>query len=166
MIAAVSENGVIGLGNRLPWRLPDDLKEFKRITMGHHLVMGRRTWEGVGSLPGRTTIVLSRSARDLPEGTLGASSVEEAIEMAADAGETELFVAGGGEIYRQALERVDRIYLTRVQAEVEGDTLFPDLGSEWREVSRQDRQADDRHQHAFSLLVLERDGAPAEAASP
>ena len=156
MIAAVADNGVIGVDNGLPWRLPKEMKEFKRRTMGHHLIMGRKTWESVGVLAGRTTIVLSRSQLSLPAGVLAASSLDEALACAAAAGEEEAFVAGGGEVYRQALGRAERLYLTRVHAEIEGDTTFPSLDDSWMEVSRCDEEPDERNAYGFSLLVLER----------
>lgn len=127
MIVAVADNGVIGKDNSLPWRLSADLKRFKSLTTGHHLLMGRKTFQSIGRpLPNRTTIVLSRGAPELPDGVLSASSLAEAIDIAKEAGETEAFVAGGATIYRDALSLADRLYLTRVQGEFEGDTRFPD----------------------------------------
>ena len=127
IIAAVADNGVIGRGNDIPWRLPDDWKRFKQVTMGHHLLMGRKTWDSIGrALPGRTTIVISRSSPSLPEGVLLAGSLEEALRIAAASGEDEAFVAGGAEIYARALSTADRLLITRVHCSPEGDTFFPE----------------------------------------
>ncbi len=158
LIAAVSENGVIGRGGGLPWRLSKDLRRFKELTMGHHLVIGRRTWDEVGKpLPGRIMVVVTRDREFAPDGVLVAHSLEEALDLAA--GDFEVFVGGGAEIYRVALERalVDRLYITRVHAEVEGDTVFPEIDLKgWRLVSREDHDSDDRNEYPFSFLVYER----------
>ena len=130
LIAAVAANGVIGRGNRLPWRLPADLRRFKELTLGHALVMGRRTYESIGRpLPGRVTVVLTRDPAFAPPGVAVARNLDEALAAAAAAcpGSGEVFVAGGAEVYAQALPRAGRLYLTRVEAEVEGDTRFPDF---------------------------------------
>lgn len=127
IIVAVARNGVIGLDNQLPWRISGDLKHFKALTLGHHLLMGRKTFESVGkALPGRTTIVLSRGAPELPAGVAHATSLDRATELARAAGETEAFVAGGAAVYAEALPKADNLYLTRVAIEVAGDTYFPD----------------------------------------
>ena len=157
LIAAVADNGVIGRDGELPWRLPADLAHFKRTTMGHHLVVGRKPFESTGALPGRTTIVVSRRAGPLPEGVLRAGSPDEALALAASRGEDEAFVAGGEGVYRAALARADRLYLTRVHATVEGDAYFPDLAlEEWRLVERRDHPADERHPYAMSFERYER----------
>jgi dihydrofolate reductase len=157
IIAAVARNGVIGADGNLPWRLADDLRLFKKRTMGHHLVMGRKTWESVGALPGRTTIVLSSRSLDLPTGVEQARSLDDAFSMAKRSGEEELFVAGGGVVYRAALARVDRIYLTRVDAAVAGDTTFPPLDEEqWHPVATESYEADARNEHGFEVVVLDR----------
>jgi len=128
LIAAVAANGIIGRDNRLPWRLPADLLRFKELTLGHALVMGRRTYESIGRpLPGRVTVVLTRAPAFSPPGVLVARSLDEALATAAGAAPGELFVAGGAEVYAQALPRADRLYLTRVEAAVEGDARFPDF---------------------------------------
>jgi dihydrofolate reductase len=158
LIVAVSSNGVIGRDGGLPWHLPADLKHFKRTTMGHHLIIGRRTWEEVGEpLPGRTMVVVTRSRRFAPEGAQVVRSVERALELAAE--DEEPFIGGGSQIYRIALARdlVDRIYLTRIHAEVEGDTFFPDFDlEEWKLVSEEHHEADDRNEFDYSFLVYER----------
>ncbi len=158
LIAAVADNGVIGRGNDLPWRLPADLRRFKRLTLGHHLIVGRKTWQAIGRpLPGRTMLVLSRTRRPAPAGARLCGSLDEALAVAERAGDDEPFVAGGEQIYRLALPRAERIYLTRVHAAPDGDAHFPELepGS-WRLVSREDRPADRRNAHAMSFEIYER----------
>jgi dihydrofolate reductase len=155
LIVAVSENGVIGRDGGLPWRLSKDLRRFKQLTMGHHLVIGRRTWEEVGTpLPGRIMVVVTRDRTFAADGVLVAHSLDEALDLVRD--DDEPFIGGGAEIYRMALERsmVDCLYITRVHAEVEGDTFFPEIDLEaWRLISREDHEADDRNQYPFSFLV-------------
>jgi len=158
LIVAVSSNGVIGRDGDLPWHLPADLKHFKRTTMGHHLIIGRRTWDEVGKpLPGRTMVVVTRSRRFFPEGVFVVRSVEQALELAAE--DDEPFIGGGSQIYKIALARdlVDRIYLTRIHAEVEGDTFFPDFDLDDRElVSEEHHKADEKNEFDYSFLVYER----------
>lgn len=158
LIVAVSSNGVIGRGGDLPWYLPADLKHFKRTTMGHHLIIGRRTWEEVGKpLPGRTMVVVTRIRRLAPEGAQVVRSVEQALELAA--ADDEPFIGGGSQIYTIALagDLVDRIYLTRIHAEVEGDTFFPDFDlDEWELISEEHHEADEKNEFDFSFLVYER----------
>jgi len=160
LIVAMAEGGVIGRAGRLPWHLPADLARFKRLTMDHHLVLGRRTWESIGrALPGRRMLVVSRRAKELelPEGVRGVTSVDEALAIAEQAGDDEVFVAGGARVYREALPRADRLYLTWVQAEVTGDTFFPPVDpADWREVAREEVAADDRNPYATSFTVFER----------
>jgi dihydrofolate reductase len=159
-IVAASENGVIGRGNQLPWHLPADLRRFKALTMGHHLLMGRRTWDSVGKpLPGRPIVVISRRKISLPEGVHLVASPKAAIELARTAGESEAFLAGGAEIYRLALaeDLIDRVYLTRIHQSFEGDATFPELASErWQLVERQDCPADERNPYDFSYLTYDR----------
>lgn len=156
IIAALAENGVIGRDNRLPWHLPDDLKHFRRLTIGHPVIMGRRNYESLGRpLPDRLNIVVTRDPGYAAPGCRVAHSLAQAFEAAAGAG--EIFVIGGGELYAQTLERADRLYLTCVHARVEGDTRFPDFDpGAWREVERVRHEADDRHPYAFSFVTLER----------
>jgi dihydrofolate reductase len=158
LIVAVSANGVIGRDGGLPWYLPADLKHFKRTTMGHHLIVGRRTWEEVGKpLPGRTMVVVTRSRRFAPDGAQVAHSVEQALELAAE--DDEPFIGGGSQIYRIALARdlVDRVHLTRIHAEVEGDTFLPDIDfGGWELVSEEHHEADDKNEFDYSFLVYER----------
>lgn len=136
IIVAAAENDVIGRGNELPWSLSADLRRFKRLTMGHHLVVGRRTWESIGRpLPGRKMLVISRSEQKLPDEVQAAGSLDEALAIARHAGEDETFVAGGATIYALALPLADRLHLTRVHREIEGDVLLPPVDFErWRLV--------------------------------
>ncbi len=158
LIVAVSSKGIIGREGGLPWHLPADLKHFKSTTMGHHLIIGRRTWEEVGKpLPGRTMVVVTRSRHFAPEGAEVVRSVEQALEIAAE--DAEPFIGGGSQIYRIALARdlVDRIYLTRIHAEVEGDTFFPDFDlDEWELASEEHHHADEKNEFNYSFLVYER----------
>ncbi len=160
IIVAVSENGVIGRDGGLPWHLSADLQRFKRLTMGHTIVMGRRTWESIGRvLPGRTMIVVSRQADyHVPvEGICVANSLEDALQIAAAAGEDETFIVGGAELYREALSRADRLYLTRVHAQIDGDTQFPQFdSSEWQLVSNEQHPANAKNDHSYSFEVYER----------
>lgn len=138
LVAAVSRNGIIGTEGRLPWHLPGDLKRFKALTMGHVLVMGRRTWESIGRpLPGRRSIVITRSSIS---GIETAKSLDEAL--AAASGAEEVFLIGGAGVYREGVLRADRLHLTRVQADVEGDVRFPDVDmTGWRLQSTEDYPA-------------------------
>lgn len=143
LIVAMAKNRTIGVNNTLPWRCPEDLKHFKALTMGHHIIMGRKTYDSIGKpLPGRTTVIVTRN-RDLQvEGCLVAHSLQEAI--AACAGDTEAFIVGGAELYAQALPLVDTLYITEIQQDVAGDAHFPELDREtWLEASREKRSQTD-----------------------
>ncbi|MCZ6792762.1 MAG: dihydrofolate reductase [Planctomycetota bacterium] len=155
-ILAVSENGVIGRAGDLPWHLPADLRRFKALTMGHPIVMGRRTYESVGRLlPGRTTVVLSRDPGYEVEGAVMARSLDDALERLS--GEEEVFIVGGEAVFREALPRARRLYLTRVHARVEGDVFFPEDELErWELRSDEPRPADEEHRHPYSFRVYER----------
>jgi dihydrofolate reductase len=160
IIVAVAENGVIGRGGTLPWRLSADLQRFKRLTMGHTIIMGRRTWESIGRpLPGRQTVVVTRQPNyrlEDPTVTV-ASSLEQARKTAQNAGDDEAFIVGGAELYRAALPEADRLYLTRVDAEVDGDTFFPEVAwSEWRLIDSDQHGADAKNEHAFTFETYER----------
>lgn len=152
-VVAMSKNRVIGNQNQLPWKLPEDLKRFRQITTGHPIILGRKTFESIGRLlPNRTHIIISRQREYQVEGAKIVHSMEEAFECAQKLSE-EVFVVGGAEIYRMALPRVDRLYLTLIHAEIEGDTWFPDYSNDtFQEVSRED------HEGAlpFSFLVLDK----------
>ena len=156
IIAAMDRNRLIGDGDRLPWRLPADLRRFKALTMGKPIVMGRRTHESIGrALPGRRNIVLSRDPDYRAPGCDVAASLEEALEMCADA--EELMIIGGAELYARALPRADRLHLTLLHATFSGDAWFPDYDErEWREVSRENHVADTESPSAYSFVDLER----------
>lgn len=162
LIAAVAANGVIGRNNGLPWHLPADLHLFKTLTMGHFLIMGRRTWESFAHpLPGRRIVVLTRRPDWQPageaEGVEAARSLEESLERAREAGDPEAFVAGGTEVFREALPRADRIYLTRVEAEVPGDTYFPEFDvAGWKIIEEEHHEADADHLYPFTFQILDR----------
>ena len=154
LVVAVARNGVIGRDNDLPWRLPDDLKHFKAITLGKPVVMGRRTFESIGRpLPGRENRVVSRRPDFDAPGCRVFASLEEALVGA----EPEVMVIGGGQIYAAALPLAQRLYLTEVDAELEGDAKFPEIDPDaWREASCEAHAADERHAHAFRFRLLER----------
>ena len=158
LVVAMARNRVIGRDKRLPWRLPADLAYFKQVTLGHPVVMGRRTHESIGKpLPGRHNIVVSRNRGFLAPGCTRVASLEEAWEAAGDA--AEVCVIGGTSLFAEALPLADRIHLTEVQAEVPGDTFFPEFDrSQWteREVAR--HAADERHAYPFRIVVLDRRG--------
>ncbi len=158
LIAAMGENRVIGKQGGLPWRLPADLRFFKQTTWGRPVIMGRVTWDSVGRpLPGRRNIVVSRRKDFAPVGAEVANSLDAALRLVAD--EPEVFVVGGAQLYTAALPRADRIYLTVIHQEFEGDTWFPEFeGPAWRLVSRDDRGADSENPYPFSFLVYERVG--------
>lgn len=156
IIAAMDRNRLIGRDGDLPWRLPADFRHFKATTMGHHLIMGRRTFESMpGILAGRTIVVVTRQNDYGAEGALVASSIDDALEMSR--GDDEIFIAGGALIYRQALAIVDRMYLTFIDAAFEGDTWFPEWdASLWKEVSRVDHEPDEKNRWPYAFVVLER----------
>jgi dihydrofolate reductase len=156
IIAALADNGVIGRAGSLPWHLPDDLRHFKSLTMGRPILMGRRTFEAIGRpLPGRRNLVLTRRALPFPAGVQAVSSLASALEACAK--DPELCVIGGADVYRQALPQTDRLELTRVHAAPDGDVTFPDFKLEqWREISRIEHAADERHASAMTFLTLER----------
>ena len=156
IIVAASENNAIGNQGELPWRLPDDLKRFKAVTMGKPIVMGRKTWDSIGRpLPGRQNIVITRQPDFSAEGCDVVASVQEAIAIAGDV--DEIMVIGGSQIYELALPLARRLYLTRVHAEVEGDAFLPTIDeTQWRLVSDESHAADERHEFSFSFRILER----------
>lgn len=159
IIAIVAANDVIGRGNELPWHMPADLKRFKQLTMGHHLIMGRKTFQSVGKpLPGRINVIVTRSVDFNPDGVAVARSVEEAISKAEAAGDDEIFIAGGAEIYGQTLHRADRMYITRLHGEPQGDTFFPEFDdvNEWQLVDAEHFEADEKNEYPYSFLTYER----------
>ncbi|MBA7688119.1 IS1595 family transposase ISSsu9 [subsurface metagenome] len=166
LIAAVSENNVIGRDNTLIWRIPQDMKRFKEITWGHHVIMGRKSFESLQNpLSSRTNIILTRQRSYHPEGCAESKSAEdpdcfvvhspeEALALSRMRRETEVFIAGGEQVYRRFLELADRIYLTRVHHTFEGDTFFPDLEGDWVETHREERP--DEKPYAFSFVTYSR----------
>ena len=160
IIAIVAANGVIGRDNALPWHMSTDLKRFKTLTMGHAMIMGRKTFESLGGriLPGRPHIVVTRQPIAI-EGVQVAHSIDEALALAA--GDSEPFICGGAEIYRQTLHLTNRMYITQVHAEVAGDTQFPEFDdvNVWKLVDREDFEADANNDYAYSFLTYDRVGA-------
>jgi dihydrofolate reductase len=156
IIAALADNGVIGRAGALPWHLPDDLRRFKSLTMGRPILMGRRTFESIGRpLPGRRNLVLTRGVQPFPEGVQAVPSLASALEACAK--DPELCIIGGADVFRETLPQADRLELTRVHATPDGDVTFPDFQLEqWREISRIEHAADDRHACAMTFLTLDR----------
>jgi dihydrofolate reductase len=159
LVVAAARNNVIGSDGGLPWHLPDDLRHFKRLTTGKPVIMGRRTFESIGRpLPDRRNIVMTRQADYTAQGCEVVSSVDEALECVR--GANEVMIIGGGQVYRDFLPHADRIYLTRVRADVEGDTCFPDMAENgWHRVTTEHHPADEKHAYAFDLIVFERRSA-------
>ena len=158
MIVAMDRNRGIGQDNRLPWRLSADLKRFKELTMGHHLIVGRKTWESIGRpLPGRKMIVVTRNQAFHPEGCTTSGSITEALEIAAAAGDEEVFIGGGAEVFRESFSLAERIYLTDVDAEVDADTFFPAFErSEWVESVAGRFPADEKNEYGVTFRILNR----------
>ncbi len=162
LICAMSENRVIGRDNDLPWHLSEDLKYFKRTTMGSCIIMGRNTWESIGrALPGRSSIVISRNRDFLAQGAEVVTSLAEALELAAtvsaEKGYDDAFVIGGASLYQAALPLADFFHLTRVHAQVEGDTYLQEFDeSQWHEISREEFQRDESNGYDYSICTLER----------
>lgn len=157
MIAACSENRAIGKDNGLMWHMPNDLKFFKRKTKGHHVIMGRKTFETFeGSLPGRKNIVITHSKEyGLPDDNCRlVHSMEEALQEAE--GDPEPFIVGGEQIYRIGMDLADRLYITWIHARFEGDAFFPEIGNNWEEVEREEHPADERHAYPYSFVTYER----------
>lgn len=158
IIVAVSQNGVIGKDNQLIWRLPDDLKRFKNLTLGHPIIMGRKTFDSIGkALPGRISIVITRNPDFFAENVLVVHNLTDAVEKARQTGTDEVFVIGGGNIYEQALGLSDKLYLTKVYAKIEGDTYFelPDPEN-WQEIERILHESDEQHPFSFEFIDLTR----------
>ena len=162
LIVAKAANGCIGRDNKLPWYLPGDLKYFKQATFGKPIIMGRKTWESLkGPLPGRANIVISQQVGYTADGAKVVASLDEAVHLAESIalidGADEVVVIGGAQIYAQALPRADILYITEVQAEVEGDTFFPEYdASLWQEMGRQDFNAEGPNPYNYSFVVYQR----------
>ncbi|MCB0535038.1 MAG: dihydrofolate reductase [Lewinellaceae bacterium] len=157
-IVAVAKNNVIGKDNEIPWYLPGDLAWFKRTTLGHHVIMGRNSFRSIGRpLPKRTNVVITRDPYFSAEGVLVAHSIEEALGLAYDNGETEAFIIGGGAIYRDSMDLWDRLYLTEVDIQPEGDVFFPEIEYEsWRESWREAHEPDTKNEYGYIFRILER----------
>ena len=162
LMVAKASNRVIGRNNKLPWYLPNDLKYFKQVTFGKPVIMGRKTWDSLGKpLPGRTNIVITRQADFQAEGAKVVATLDEAVTLAENVafieGQDEAVVMGGAEIYALAMPQADRLYLTEVHAEVDGDTWFPEYDtSEWKEIGREDFPAEGPNPYDYSFVVYER----------
>lgn len=162
IVVAVADNNAIGVNGKLPWRLPRDMQYFKEVTWGHHVLMGRKTWDGIppkfSPLPGRVNIIVTRQNGFVCEGCKVVESVDEGIEFARQSGEQELMIIGGGEIYRQVLPHTDKIYLTKVHHTfTDADTFFPELSAtEWHTANSEWNMADEKNEFDFEFLVLER----------
>lgn len=162
LIVACSENHVIGKDNDLIWHMPKDMKFFKDTTKGHFVIMGRKNFESIPHkyrpLPNRTNVVVTRQNSYQAEGSIVVNSITEALNKAKEAKDKEPFIIGGGEIYRLALEQnlVDRVYLTRIHKDYEGDTFFPALSSAWKLVDSKKHEADEKHECAYSFEIYEK----------
>jgi dihydrofolate reductase len=158
LIVAMDEAGGIGINGGLPWHLSSDLKNFKALTMGHHLIVGRKTYESIGkALPGRTTIIVTRNRTFSAPGCSAANNLKDALALAEKNGEMEAFIGGGAEIFAQALPLAQRIYLTRVHIRAECDVFFPQVDwREWQEGERVEHPADEKNEYAFTYYRLER----------
>jgi dihydrofolate reductase len=156
LIVAMSKHGVIGDQGRIPWHLPAELQRFKRITMGHHIVMGRKTWESIGRLlPGRKTVIVTRNPSYAVPGAIVADSLQAALAICLY--DEEVFVIGGAELFREALPIADRLYLTVVDTELPGDTVMPDIDfSVWEAAASEEIAADDRNPFMFRFTRYER----------
>lgn len=156
LVVAVARNGVIGRDNKLPWRLPDEIAYFKRVTMGHPIVMGRRTWESIGKpLPGRKNIVVTHQRDYQARGCIVVHSLDDAWTAAGDA--DEVCIIGGTTLFEESLPIADRIHYTEVEADVEGDTFFPSFDrTQWQEREVERHPADERHPYAYRILVMDR----------
>ncbi len=156
IIAAAAENNALGKDNDLVWHLPDDFKRFKRLTSGHHIIMGRKTFESFPKLlPDRTHVIITRKDDYKPEGTIVVNSLEEALKVSKL--DEQPFIIGGGEIYKMGMDKADRIELTRVHGKFEADTFFPKIDeNEWALVNEQFHEKDEKHNHSFTYLTYER----------
>ncbi|MEE9309468.1 MAG: type 3 dihydrofolate reductase [Cocleimonas sp.] len=158
MIAAMGKNRVIGKDNDMPWHLPADLQHFKKTTLGSPIIMGRKTYDSIGRpLPGRLNIILSRNTKLEIEGCSVVNSLDKALDLARQTDATEIFITGGAHLYDTFLEEADRLYITLIDEEFEGDTYFPDYTQlNWKEVAKEDHTADDKNPHAYSFVTLDR----------
>lgn len=157
-IVACAKKGVIGKDNEIPWYLPADFAYFKRTTLNHHIIMGRNCFESIGRpLPKRTNIVITRNPFYIASGCLMVNSIVEAIKIAEKNGETEAFIIGGGDIYRQSINFCDKLYLTEVDLDTEGDVFFPELeASKWRLISEEKHQKNEKNEFDYIFKIFER----------
>lgn len=158
LIAAIDENNGIGKNNQLPWQLPADMKRFKALTTGHHVIMGRKSYESMGkALKDRTNIVITRNSDyTLPDAEV-VSSLSAAIQLAKDNGETEVWILGGGEIFREAIKIADKMQLTHIHHSFDCDTFFPKFNeNEWRIVQKEDHQPDEKNKYEYSFVTYMR----------
>lgn len=162
LLVAMAKNRVIGINNQLPWYLPEDLKHFKSLTMGHAIVMGRKTYESIGRpLPGRINIIVTRQKSYMIPGVIVVHSIGHALRVCEEHvdGGDESFIIGGEELYRQTLAISQRIYVTEIQSTFEGDAFFPEIDpSEWKEIERQKYSGENTENLAYHFVVLERPG--------
>ena len=161
LIAALAQNHTIGKNNDLPWHLPDDMKYFMQTTKGHHCIMGRKNYQSIPEkfrpLPNRTNIVVTRQTNFAAPGCIVVNSIDAGINIARKNGEAEVFIIGVAEIYNSSMKQADRLYLTEIQGQIEGDTHFPEFNqTEWSEVSREHHGTDERHDYAFDFVIYER----------
>ncbi|MEO5603193.1 MAG: dihydrofolate reductase [Cyclobacteriaceae bacterium] len=160
-IAALSKNKVIGKNNDLPWRLPDDMRFFMETTKGHHVIMGRKNYDSLQDkfkpLPHRTNIVITRQMDFKAPGCIVLNAIQPGLEIARGHGERECFIIGGAEIYKLAMPLTTRLYLTEIDAHIEGDTHFPDFDKEqWKEISRNHHPLDNKHHYPFDFVIYDR----------
>ena len=162
IIVAVSQNGVIGKNNDLIWRLPKDMAFFKEKTNGHHVIMGRKNFESIPHkyrpLPNRENIIITRNPNYIAKGCIIVHSIKEALKICRKNQESEPFIIGGGEIYKEALEQdlVDRVYLTRINYSFKGDTFFSDLDNSWKEIDRKCNPIDNKHAYSYDFITLDK----------
>ncbi|OBT16765.1 diacylglycerol kinase [Vibrio sp. UCD-FRSSP16_10] len=155
MIAAMANNRVIGKDNQMPWHLPADFIWFKKCTMGKPVIMGRKTYESIGRpLPGRHNLVISRDANLSIEGVTTVTSIESALALVSD--EQEVMIIGGGSIYERCLSLADKLYLTHIDLEVDGDTQFPDWGEDWTQTHSEHYSADEKNAYSMEFIVLDK----------
>jgi dihydrofolate reductase len=157
-IVATAKNGVIGKDNEIPWYLPADFAYFKRVTLNHHIIMGRNCYESIGRpLPKRTNIIVTRNLFYIATGCITVHSIAEGLQIAQQNDETEAFIIGGGEIYKQTMHLLDKIYVTEVDLDTEGDVFFPELiPAEWRLISEEKHPKDEKNEWNFTFKIFER----------
>ncbi len=157
-IVAKTKNNVIGLDNKMPWHISDDLKYFKKVTTGHTIIMGRKNFESIGRpLPNRINIVLTRDKNFKNKGCIILDTIEKALKFAYDTGEDEVFIIGGGQIYEQTVEYWDKMYITEIEAEIDGEVFFPEIDSnEWKEIWQECHSKSDKNEYDFCFKQYER----------